>query len=85
MRLLFVCPDMRTGGTERHWATLIPELHDRGEAVKLVTLAAKGPFFDDVVGARRARGVPRPAAPHRSARPAPGARRSRPRSSRTRS
>ena len=35
VRLLFVCPDMRTGGTERHWATLIPELHDRGEAVKL--------------------------------------------------
>jgi glycosyltransferase involved in cell wall biosynthesis len=54
MRLLFVCPDMRTGGTERHWATLIPELHDRGESVKLVTLAATGPFFDDVV----ARGVP---------------------------
>ena len=54
MRLLFVCPDMRTGGTERHWATLIPELHERGEAVKLVTLADTGPFFDDVV----ARGVP---------------------------
>jgi len=54
MRLLFVCPDMRTGGTERHWATLIPELHDRGETVKLVTLSATGPFFDDVV----ARGVP---------------------------
>jgi glycosyltransferase involved in cell wall biosynthesis len=54
MRLLFVCPDMRTGGTERHWATLIPELHDRGETVMLVTLTATGPFFDDVV----ARGVP---------------------------
>jgi glycosyltransferase involved in cell wall biosynthesis len=54
MRLLFVCPDMRTGGTERHWATLIPELHDRGVAVKLATLAGTGPFFDDVV----ARGVP---------------------------
>ena len=54
MRLLFVCPDMRTGGTERVWATLIPELHDRGETVKLVTLGATGPFFDDVV----ARGVP---------------------------
>ena len=54
MRLLFVCPDMRTGGTERHWATLIPELHDRGEAVRLVTLADTGPFFDEVV----ARGVP---------------------------
>jgi glycosyltransferase involved in cell wall biosynthesis len=54
VRLLFVCPDMRTGGTERHWATLIPEVHDRVEAVKLMTLADTGPFFDDVV----ARGVP---------------------------
>jgi glycosyltransferase involved in cell wall biosynthesis len=54
VRLLFVCPDMRTGGTERHWATLIPELHERGVTVKLVTLAATGPFFDDVA----ARGVP---------------------------
>jgi len=54
VRLLFVCPDMRTGGTERHWATLIPELHERGVAVELLALAAKGPFFDDVV----ARGVP---------------------------
>lgn len=54
MRLLFVCPDMRTGGAERHWATLIPELHDRGIAVKLLALAATGPFFDDVA----AHGVP---------------------------
>jgi glycosyltransferase involved in cell wall biosynthesis len=54
MRLLFLCPDMRTGGTERHWATLIPELHDRGETLKLMTLADTGPFFEDVV----ARGVP---------------------------
>ena len=54
MRLLFVCPDMRTGGAERHWATLIPELHDRGIAVKLLALADTGPFFDDVA----ARGVP---------------------------
>ena len=54
MRLLFVCPDMRTGGAERHWATLIPELHERGTAVKLLALADAGPFFEDVV----ARGVP---------------------------
>ncbi len=54
MRLLFVCPDMRTGGTERHWATLIPELHDRGSAVKLVALGERGAFFDEVVD----RGVP---------------------------
>src|SRR5919107_3964973 len=53
MRLLFVCPDMRTGGAERHWATLIPELDDRGIAVKLLALADTGPFFEDVA----ARGV----------------------------
>src|SRR4051812_41464807 len=45
---------MRTGGAERHWATLIPELHERGIAVKLLTLADTGPFFDDVAE----RGVP---------------------------
>jgi glycosyltransferase involved in cell wall biosynthesis len=54
VRLLFVCPDMRIGGAERHWATLIPELHDRGEIVKLVALAAKGDLFADVA----TRGVP---------------------------
>jgi glycosyltransferase involved in cell wall biosynthesis len=45
---------MRMGGAERHWATLIPELADRGAEVKLVALAAEGPFFGDVVN----RGVP---------------------------
>jgi len=54
VRLLFVCPDMRTGGAERHWATLIPELHDRRIPVKLLALADAGPFYDDV----EARGVP---------------------------
>ena len=54
MRLLFLCPDMRTGGAERHWATLIPELAGRGAEVKLLTLAGRGGFFDDVA----ASGVP---------------------------
>ena len=54
MRLLFVCPDMRTGGAERHWATLIPELHGRGIPVKLLALADGGHFFDEVA----AQGVP---------------------------
>ena len=48
MRLLFVAPDMRTGGAERHWATLIPALAERGADVKLLTLAGRGPFFDEV-------------------------------------
>jgi glycosyltransferase involved in cell wall biosynthesis len=48
MRLLFVCPDMRFGGAERHWATLIVALADRGLEPKLLALAEKGAFFDDV-------------------------------------
>jgi glycosyltransferase involved in cell wall biosynthesis len=54
MRLLFVAPDMGTGGAERHWATLIRELADRGHAVKLLTLAGKGRFFEEVA----AHGIP---------------------------
>jgi glycosyltransferase involved in cell wall biosynthesis len=54
MRLLFVCPDMGFGGAERHWATLIVALAERGVEPKLMTLAQKGAFFDDV--ARR--GIP---------------------------
>ena len=49
MRLLFVAPDMGTGGAERHWATLIRELARRGHAVRLLTLTGRGPFFDEVV------------------------------------
>ena len=48
MRLLFVCPDMRVGGAERHWATLIVALAERGVEPKLVALAEEGAFFDDV-------------------------------------
>jgi glycosyltransferase involved in cell wall biosynthesis len=53
VRLLFVCPDMRTGGAERHWATLVPELHDRGVEVAVVCLSAEGAFFGEL----KARGV----------------------------
>ena len=53
MRLLFVCPDMRTGGAERQWATLVPELHDRGVEVAVVCLSAEGAFFGEL----KARGV----------------------------
>ncbi len=54
MRLLFVCPDMRTGGAERHWATLIPELRDRGVEAGVVCLAGEGGLFGELA----ARGVP---------------------------
>jgi glycosyltransferase involved in cell wall biosynthesis len=54
VRLLFVCPDMRWGGAERHWATLIVALAERGVDVKLVSLSDRGPFFEEVA----ARGLP---------------------------
>jgi glycosyltransferase involved in cell wall biosynthesis len=54
VRLLFVCPDMRTGGAERHWATLIPLLAERGAQVGVVCLAREGALFEVL---RRA-GVP---------------------------
>jgi glycosyltransferase involved in cell wall biosynthesis len=54
MRLLFVAPDMHRGGAERHWATLIPALAERGTDVRLLCLNDEGPLFDDM----RAAGVP---------------------------
>lgn len=52
MRLLFVCPDMRTGGAERHWATLIPALARRGADVRVLCLAEEGGLFGELVAAR---------------------------------
>jgi glycosyltransferase involved in cell wall biosynthesis len=54
MRLLFVCTDMRIGGAERHWATLIPALHDRGVDAQVLCLTGEGPLFGELT----ARGVP---------------------------
>ena len=54
MRVLFVCPDMRTGGAERQWATLIPALARRGARVHVLCLAEEGGLF----GALREAGVP---------------------------
>lgn len=54
MRLLFVCPDMRTGGAERHWATLIPALARRGADVRVLCLVEEGGLFGELVAA----GVP---------------------------
>lgn len=48
MRLLFVCPDMRTGGAERHWATLAAELARRGADVRLLCLAEEGGLFGEL-------------------------------------
>jgi glycosyltransferase involved in cell wall biosynthesis len=54
MRLLFVCPDMRTGGAERHWATLAPALARRGADVSVLCLSAEGGLFGELTAA----GVP---------------------------
>ncbi len=54
MRLLFVCTDMRIGGAEQHWATLIPALHDRGVDVQVLCLTEEGALFGELTG----RGVP---------------------------
>jgi glycosyltransferase involved in cell wall biosynthesis len=45
---------MRTGGAERHWATLVPALRERGVEAGVLCLAGEGPFFGEL----RARGVP---------------------------
>ena len=60
MRLLFVCPDMRTGGAERHWATLIPELHDRGDGGEAGGAGRHGAVLRGRGRARGAHRVPRP-------------------------
>jgi glycosyltransferase involved in cell wall biosynthesis len=54
MRLLFVAADMQRGGSERHWATLIPALAARGAQLRLLCLNDEGPLFDEL----RAAGVP---------------------------
>lgn len=54
MRLLFVCPDMRTGGAERHWLTLLPLLRERGAQAGVLCLAEEGAFFSELARA----GVP---------------------------
>jgi glycosyltransferase involved in cell wall biosynthesis len=54
MRLLFVCPDMRTGGAERQWATLIPALRERGADARVLCLADEGGLYGEIAAA----GVP---------------------------
>ena len=51
MRILFVCPDMRTGGAERHWATLAPALRARGADVRVLCLAEEGGLFGELAAA----------------------------------
>ena len=48
MRLLFVCPEMRTGGAQRVWASLMRGLASRGHEVRLLTLADEGDLFGEL-------------------------------------
>ncbi len=48
MRVLFLCPNLNTGGAERHWSILLPGLRSRGLSVGLATLDGRGPFFSDL-------------------------------------
>jgi glycosyltransferase involved in cell wall biosynthesis len=43
-----VCTHLKTGGAERQWSILLPELRRQGFKVGLLTLTAEGDFFSDV-------------------------------------
>jgi glycosyltransferase involved in cell wall biosynthesis len=45
---------MRMGGAERHWATLVPALRERGVEAGVLCLAGEGPLYGEL----RAHGVP---------------------------
>jgi glycosyltransferase involved in cell wall biosynthesis len=53
VRAVFVCSSLGIGGAERLMSVLAPALVDHGFEVQVVTIRARGPFFDDLV----ARGV----------------------------
>jgi glycosyltransferase involved in cell wall biosynthesis len=53
-RVLFLCAALDAGGAERHWASLMPALCDRGLAVRLVALEGGGRALEQL----RAQGVP---------------------------
>lgn len=46
VELVFVIQDLRTGGAERHAATLLRELAARGHRVAVVCVEARGPLAD---------------------------------------
>ena len=48
MRLLFVCPDMDTGGAQSQWAALARGLAERGVPLRLLALRRRGPLYDEL-------------------------------------
>jgi glycosyltransferase involved in cell wall biosynthesis len=54
IRVLFVCPNLRTAGAERQWSMLLPRLPARGIEPRVLTLDDRGPIYERL----RAAGVP---------------------------
>lgn len=54
LRALFLCPILDNGGAERHWASLMPALAERGLGVRLVAIKGGGRAYDALAEA----GVP---------------------------
>jgi hypothetical protein len=48
VRLLFVGPDMETGGAQRQWASLALGLRDRGHEITLAALSSQGGLFPEL-------------------------------------
>jgi glycosyltransferase involved in cell wall biosynthesis len=51
MRVMYVVPDLATGGAERHVATLMPRLDPARFTCSVVCIGAEGTLFGDLVGA----------------------------------
>jgi glycosyltransferase involved in cell wall biosynthesis len=47
-KVMFVCPNLETGGAERQWAILTPGLSDRGFDVSVMTLDGRGVYFEEL-------------------------------------
>lgn len=54
LRLLFVLPNLFTGGAQRQWSVLVPALIEQGHRVSVLTLDGEGRFYDEL----RSQGVP---------------------------
>ena len=53
-KVMFVCPNLETGGAERQWAILVLGLFAQGLDVSVMTLDGRGVYFEEL----RGRGVP---------------------------
>lgn len=50
-KILFICSALQTGGAERLWAILVPQLARRGFTPRVLTLTGRGRFFDELEAA----------------------------------